>query len=45
MVDILIDICNILGAKFDINYLNSLKDECEKIDYLLKQIYKFLGGE
>jgi len=44
-VNILIQICQILGAEFDSNYLNSIKDDCKKIEYLLNQIYKFLGGE
>jgi len=44
-VNVLIDICDILGVVYDLNYLNSLKDDCKKIEYLLNQIYKFLGGE
>ena len=45
MVDILIQICVILGVNYDENYLNSLNDDCQKIEYLLNQIYKYLGGE
>jgi len=45
VVDILIRICQILGVVFDESYLNSLDGDCKKIDYLLNQIYKFLGGE
>ena len=37
-------ICNILGVVYDDDYLNSL-GECEKMLYLLEQIYRFLGGE
>ena len=43
--EILVDICEILGVKYDDNYLNSLNDECDKMSYLLNQIYKYLGGE
>lgn len=45
MVSNLIQICQILGVVYDENYLNSLSDDCAKIDYLLNQIRKFLGGE
>ena len=43
MVDILLNICNLLGCKYDVSYLNSL-DDCKKVNYLLNQIYKYLGG-
>ena len=45
MVDILIRICNILGVNYDVKYFSSLKDNCKRIEYLLNQIYKYLGGE
>ena len=41
----MIQICVILGVNYDENYLNSLNDDCQKIEYLLNQIYKYLGGE
>ena len=40
----MIQICVILGVVYDENYLNSLNDDCEKVNYLLNQIYKYLGG-
>ena len=45
MVDVLLRICFILGVKFNRVYLNSLEDDCKKIEYLLNQIYFFLGGK
>ena len=44
MLDSLIKICDILGVVYDDSYLNALS-ECDKIQYLLGEIYKFLGGE
>lgn len=44
MVDKLISICNILGVSFDSDYLSSLGSDCDKVDYLLNQIFNFLGG-
>jgi len=44
VVDILIEICKLLGVVYNDGYLNSIDGDCEKIEYLLKQIYKFLGG-
>ena len=43
--EILVDICEILGVDYDENILNSKSDLCDKVDYLLNQIYKYLGGE
>ena len=40
----LLKICQVLGVVYDDNYLSSL-GECEKMLYLLDEIYKFLGGE
>lgn len=42
--DVLIQICNILGASYDAEYLFSLFDECDKISYLLFKIKEFIGG-
>jgi len=42
---IIISICDILGVKYDVDYLNSLENECSKADYLFRCIYKFLGGK
>jgi uncharacterized protein YycO len=42
---IVVFICDILGVKYDYDYLNSLNSECEKVNYLFSLIYKFLGGE
>jgi len=44
-LSILINICNILGVIYDEDKLNSFKDYCEKVNYLLFEIYKFLGGK
>ena len=44
MVNDLIDICNILGCEYDVDYLNSLSD-CQRVNYLLSQIYRYLGGQ
>ena len=44
-LSILIKICLVLGVEFDENKFNNIKDECEKIRYLLISIYYFLGGE
>jgi len=44
VVSVLIEICNLLGVDYNENYLNSLNDDCKKIEYLLNCIYKFLGG-
>jgi hypothetical protein len=45
MVEKLIMICDVLGVDYCYDYLNSLDNVCDKIDYLLNQIYKYLGGE
>ena len=44
MVDSLLSICDILGVFYDVDYLNSLSVDCDKVDYLLNQILIFLGG-
>ena len=44
MADVLITICSLLGCEYDSNYLSSLNDDCKKVNYLLNQIYKYLGG-
>jgi len=44
MFEILVQICQILGVEYDRDYLKELSD-CEKMGYLLNQIYKFLGGK
>jgi len=44
VVDVLIDICFLLGVVYDENQLNVLSNECDKVEYLLNQIYIYLGG-
>ncbi|WP_434658479.1 hypothetical protein [Sulfurimonas sp. NW9] len=39
----LLNICNILGVSYDSNFGGALSD-CDRMEYLLKQIYIFLGG-
>ena len=43
-ISILLQICVILGVEVNENELNSIKGECDKLRYLLNQIYYFLGG-
>ena len=45
MVNVLIEICHLLGVSYDEDYLNSLNSFCDEVNYLLDCIYKFLGGE
>ena len=42
---IVLAICDILGVKYDIGVVNSFNTECEKVNYLFKLIYEFLGGK
>ena len=36
------DICDILGVEYDVS---SFSDECLLLEYLLNQIYYFIGGQ
>lgn len=40
MVDSLIGICDFLGVSYNI----TSNDECEVSEYLITQIFKYLGG-
>lgn len=40
----LLNICDLLGVKYDMNYLNTIP-VCDRITYLLYQIYLYLGGK
>jgi len=41
VLDSVLDICNILGVKYD---LSGFSEDCDKLEYLLNQIYFFIGG-
>ena len=43
--ELLKDICDILGVDYNNEVLLHIDDICDKVLYLLEQIYKFLGGK
>ncbi len=42
---IVVAICDRLGIVYDKSVLDSFVTECEKVNYLFKLIYNFLGGK
>lgn len=44
-ISILFGICSLIGLDFDKTEYNKIENDCEKVQYIHNQIYKYLGGE